>query len=133
MARSISCTELKFMARLPLSQYRIWEFRFQALKIGKVAVDIFHGDALKDAMLLEKPVQLVPGSKAQQPPQFRLGNVTASVFLQRQSFQGAARQVATCPAEAAGQLVGYLKGYLHLRSPKDPLSSVEDMQSLVTN
>jgi hypothetical protein len=42
-------------------------------------------------MGFEETVELVPGFKAEQPPQLGLGDVTASEFLESQGFEGAAR------------------------------------------
>jgi hypothetical protein len=61
-------------------------------------------------MGLEEFVELVPVSKTEQPPQLGLGNVAALEFFERQGFEGAAREIATGFAHAAGEIVGNLDG-----------------------
>jgi hypothetical protein len=38
-------------------------------------------------MGFEEPIEPVPGSKTEQPPQFRLGDTTALEFLERQGLE----------------------------------------------
>src|ERR1039457_5121302 len=68
-------------------------------------------------MGFEESVELVPVSKTEQPPQFGLSDVTALEFLECQGFEGAAREIGTGRAHAAGEIVGNLDGKFHALSP----------------
>ena len=68
-------------------------------------------------MGFEKSVELIPGSKTEQPPQLGLGDTAALEFLERQGFEGAAREVGARCAHATGQLIGNLDGQFHALSP----------------
>lgn len=61
-------------------------------------------------MGLEKPVELVAGGESQQAAQGVLSQMPALVFLQPESFQGAARKIAACSAELAGEIIGNFNG-----------------------
>jgi hypothetical protein len=54
-------------------------------------LQVFHGVIFIHLMGLEEPVEVIPGSKIQQPPQLRFGDVTALEFLESQGFEGAPR------------------------------------------
>ena len=68
-------------------------------------------------MGFEEAVELIPGSKTEQPPQLGLGDTAALEFLERQGFEGAAREVGARCAHATGQLIGNLDGQFHALSP----------------
>ena len=67
-------------------------------------------------MGFEESVELVPVSKTEQPPQLGLSDVTALEFLECQGFEGAAREIGTGRAHAAGEIVGNLDGEIHALS-----------------
>src|ERR1017187_7024480 len=79
-------------------------------------------------MGFEESVELVPVSKTEQPPQFGLSEVTVLEFLECQGFEGAAREIGTGRAHAAGEIVGNLDGKFHALSPY-PLLSTWAIQS----
>src|ERR1019366_1833318 len=80
-------------------------------------LQVFHGVVFIHIMGFEEPVELVPGSKTQQPPQLRFGDMTALEFLESQRFQGAPRKIATRCAHAPGEIVGNLNGEFHAPLP----------------
>ena len=68
-------------------------------------------------MSFEEPIEPVPGSKTEHPPQLRLGDATALEFFESQGFEGAAREVDAEGAPVTGRLIGNLPGEFYALSP----------------
>jgi hypothetical protein len=89
----------------------------QTLQAFEFLLQVFERVVFIHVMSFEESVELVPASKTEQPPQLGLGDATALEFLERQGFEGAAREIATGCAHAAGEIVGNLDGEFHALSP----------------
>ena len=88
----------------------------QLLQSVAVLLKIFHGVVFIHAMGSQELVEPVPGSEAEQPPQVGPADATALEFLERQGFEGAAREVVAGCTHATGHFVGNLNGEIHALS-----------------
>lgn len=85
----------------------------ESLQIAPLALQIFKAVGLEHVMRLQKTVERVARSKAEQTAQFGLREVTLLVFLKRQGFERAARQIATGSGESLGDIVRNFNDQIH--------------------
>ncbi len=69
----------------------------------------------KDAMLLEKAVELVARLKAEQTQQIGLRKMAIAAFLKGESLERAARQITARYVHTAGEIVRNVNRYFHCK------------------
>ena len=82
----------------------------QALQVGKVALEIFHGEVFVHPMGLQEAVDLVASFKAKQAPQIWLIEMAYPVFFRQKGLQYTAGEIV---AKAFGDVIGYVDGEFH--------------------
>src|SRR5712692_11888868 len=74
---------------------------------------IEHGGSTH-AVGLQEPIHLRGRPQAQETTQVRRGEMAELVFLERERFKRAAREVAARRLEPLGKFVGYMQGHVHV-------------------
>ena len=69
---------------------------------------------IEDIVSLEKTVEPVAGSEAEEPPQLCFRDVIALVFLESQPFESAARQIATGGGEPGSNVIRNVNSHVHV-------------------
>jgi hypothetical protein len=64
-------------------------------------------------MRCQKSIEILLRAKTQKPAQLANGEMMELVFLERQRFQRAAREISAGGLEPLGEFIGYMKGHVH--------------------
>jgi len=88
----------------------------QALQVVHIAAHVLNGDVRGYPMVLQKAVEFVTGPEAQQTAQLRLRYALQLVFLEGETFQNSARQIAA-DAKAGRDFVRNFNCEVHVALP----------------